>query len=106
MADDLTERVARAIVHGAARRVHPGRWGVSAGRPVRRRARVAHYCGGCSRAVQPGEIYLRHVIFPGHDANPRGVWVAAGSGRPIPDRPRVSAECAECAIRYGRGGLL
>ena len=60
-------------------------------------ARKTHYCatgsGSCTGPICPGEVYLRHTAFPGHDA-------AAAN------RPESIAECAGCATRYGRGHLL
>lgn len=61
-----------------------------------RRARKAHPCDSCQSAtVQPGEAYLLHTAFPGHDVD-GGNWT----------RPQRLVECQACATRYGRGGLL
>lgn len=66
----------------------------------RRIARRQRRCD-CGRVIRPGDAYLAHVAFPGHDANERGSWVDR-YGLPAPDRPRRADECARCAIRYGR----
>lgn len=61
---------------------------------VRRIARESHYCNGCDRnAITPGQPYLSGTVFPGHDLIPTTV-------------PLRLAECADCAIRYGRAHLL
>lgn len=72
--------------------------GNSRGRTIARRARRRVYADCCSYRtdatyIQPGEVYLRHVLFPGND-----VW----DNRV----PLVQAECATCARRYGRGDLI
>lgn len=60
----------------------------------RRVARKAHPgCGGYCPTIQPGDVYLEHVAFPGDDTlNNTGFW-------------RIR-ECAACATRYGRADLL
>ena len=67
--------------------------------PITRRrvARKAHACGwGTCRTIQPGEVYLEHVEYPGGEAG-----YADAAGHPV----RL-AECPDCANRYGRGELL
>lgn len=60
----------------------------------RRVARKRHAaCAGYCPPIQPGDVYLECVAFPGDDAN--------GGTRPWRIR-----ECADCARRYGRGDLL
>lgn len=58
-------------------------------------ARVAHSCETCDRrtvngdytkAIRPGDRYLRHVVFPGDDIYPGLVG------------PETVHECASCAI--------
>lgn len=62
-----------------------------------RRARKRHPgCGGHCRAIQPGELYVEHTEFPGGESG-----YADGAGHPV-----RSAECADCAKRYGRGHLF
>lgn len=41
----------------------------------------------------PGEVYLEHVCSPNHDDLGNTTWW-------------LSAECAECATRCGRGALV
>jgi hypothetical protein len=61
---------------------------------VRRIARKSHHCNGCDQnVITPGQPYLSGTVFPGHDANTTTV-------------PLRLAECADCAIRYGRSHLL
>jgi hypothetical protein len=61
----------------------------------RRVARKSHpACGGYCPPIQPGDVYLEHVAFPGEDAM---------DGAKQPWRIR---ECAACATRYGRAELL
>lgn len=63
----------------------------------RRVARKPHPCSfGACRTIQPGETYLVHTAFPGHDAG-----YADAAGHPV----RVF-ECSDCATRYGRADLL
>lgn len=58
-------------------------------------ARKTHHCRTESRActgpIGPGEVYLRHTAYPGHDA--LGLDCEA---------PQSMAECAACARLYGR----
>jgi hypothetical protein len=42
----------------------------------------------CTRRIVPGQLYVRVVLFPGHDA----------CGR---DRPSVDRLCGACADYYG-----
>jgi len=56
----------------------------------RRVARKVHWCG-CGNRIAPGDVYLSHIAFPGHDALGYGVT-----------GPQRLAECARCACRYGR----
>lgn len=67
---------------------------------VRRKARKAHRCDGCTRvgAIQPGDVYLTHTALAGDEFG----YHEYGSG----NRPRRSNECAGCATRYGRAELL
>lgn len=62
-----------------------------------RKARKAHRCDGCDRPgkIQPGDTYLATTLFPSDDGHN---WV-----KRVPMR---FAECAECAIRYGRADRL
>lgn len=53
----------------------------------RLRARKRHYCG-CHAAINPGDLYLSHVTFPGHDVID-------------PDAPKRRAQCVPCAVKYG-----
>ena len=69
-------------------------------KPRRRVARTRHRCYGNdpnTHRIQPGDVYLEHTTFPGLD----DMGYATAAGRPI-----RSAECADCAQRYGRGHLL
>lgn len=61
------------------------------------RARRPRRCRIDSRhQIRVGDLYVRSVIFPGHDAHP-------GPGRP----PMVGALCCSCAERYaGTAGLV
>lgn len=60
----------------------------------RRVARKQHRCGpGCPR-IQPGDVYLEHVVFPGDDFFEEIT------------RPWRAPECSACATRYGRAHLL
>ncbi len=54
-----------------------------------RRAARRHVCASCDRFIEVGEKYLWHTLFPKND---------------IMDivRPVNSAECSDCARRYGR----
>jgi hypothetical protein len=62
-----------------------------------RRARKTHSaCGGHCKPIQPGDIYLEHVEFPGGDSG-----YADTAGHPV-----RMAECRSCAERYGRGALI
>jgi hypothetical protein len=61
----------------------------------RRIARKKHpACGGYCPPIQPGDVYLEHIAFPGEDAM---------DGATQPWRIR---ECASCATRYDRANLL
>ena len=70
---------------------------------VVRKARKARRCDGCDRAgkIQPGDAYLTHTALRGDEF---GYGDFGHNGRKT--RPQRSAECAECAYRYGRGPLL
>lgn len=59
----------------------------------RRVARKAHRCYGCDGPIPAGDVYLRLVVFPGHDV----IDV---------DRPWAAQECARCAARRGRDDHL
>lgn len=56
-----------------------------------RRARKAHPCGNypCTLQIEPGELYVRHVAFPGEDGHEDGT------------RPWSIRECVSCADRGG-----
>ena len=72
---------------------------------ARRKARKTHRCDGCARPgkIQPGDVYLTHTALRGDDAYHDSFdWRKV---RPA-NRPLRYTECAECAIRYGRGPLL
>lgn len=79
----------------------PSRWvqaGNSRGRAIARRARRRIFADCCSYQtngtyIEPGQVYLRHVLFPGND-----IW----NNRV----PLVQSECADCARQYGRGELI
>jgi hypothetical protein len=60
---------------------------------TRRIARKPRACAGYCPPIQPGDVYLEHKIFPGHDTID------------VP-HPVTHAECASCATRYGRAALL
>jgi hypothetical protein len=62
--------------------------------PRRRVARKRHpACGGYCPPIQPGDVYLEHIAFPGdEDIGNTRFWRAR--------------ECATCATRYGRADLL
>lgn len=61
--------------------------------PIARRAKVPHNCESCYPygQIKPGDIYLEHVAAP-------GMYDLEGWMR--------TAECRECAERYGRGDLI
>ncbi len=62
---------------------------------TRRVARKSHHaCGGYCPRIQPGDVYLEHVAFPGEDAMDDAT------------QPWRIRECAACATRYGRAHLL
>lgn len=54
-------------------------------------ARRRRQCGSypCSRSIEPGQQYLRHVAFPGDEGHEEGT------------RPWVIEECAACAAARG-----
>jgi hypothetical protein len=54
-------------------------------------ARKSHPCGEClcRRTIEPGELYVRHVAFPGDDGHEEGT------------RPWVIRECFACANERG-----
>jgi hypothetical protein len=56
------------------------------------RARRNYWCDdvsfGHDRKINPGDVYVRTVAFPGHDANPDG------------PAPLVMKLCAYCAATY------
>ncbi len=56
-----------------------------------RTARKHYSCDEGTRRhrIAPGDRYLRHVIFPGHDVL-------------NPDKPITLRECVACAIEHGR----
>lgn len=58
-----------------------------------RRARRVRY--GC-HLIQPGEVYIEHIEFPGGESG-----YADSAGHPV-----RMYECATCAERYGRGDLI
>jgi hypothetical protein len=59
-----------------------------------RTARREHRCTDCRRRIRVGHRYLRHILFPGHDANSS-------------TRPLVLKECMACsADRDGHTPLL
>lgn len=67
-----------------------------------RTARIPHLCDGCHwtpslrgvPTIAPGHRYLRHVAFPGDEANQT-------------DRPHTNTECIAClAARDETGPLL
>ncbi len=62
---------------------------------TRRVARKQHR-DDYGHTIRPGDTYLLHKCFPGHDAG-----YADAAGRPV-----TLPECAECARRYGRGHLI
>lgn len=68
----------------------------------RRVARKRRWCYSdymhAGRSILPGDVYLEHTSFPG-PGDEEGY--ATEAGHPI----RI-AECAECAIRYGRDELV
>jgi hypothetical protein len=69
---------------------------VETGVTTRRRvARKRHWCG-CGRRILPGDVYLLHTTFPGHDSG-----YADTAGHPV-----QSPECAGCATRCGRAADL
>jgi hypothetical protein len=61
----------------------------------RRIAARRHRCE-CGKGIAPGDVYVEHKSFPGHDSG-----YATSAGRPV-----RAKECAECAARYGREHLL
>jgi hypothetical protein len=56
-----------------------------------RRARVQRRCGEgcCPVVIKPDDLYLEHVVSPGHPELGNTRW-------------RRLAECSQCAKRYGR----
>jgi hypothetical protein len=61
----------------------------------RRVARKTHpACGGYCPPIQPGDVYLEHVAFPGSDCMEDAT------------QPWRIRECAACATRYGRADRL
>jgi len=64
-----------------------------------RRRRVCDSCGDYRETIKPGDVYLEHTAFPGHDSGMAGY--RHGGGRPV-----RAAECSDCATRYGRAALL
>ena len=63
----------------------------------RRMARTAHpACGGYCPTIQPGEVYLEVVEFPGGESG-----YATSAGHPV-----RMAVCARCACASGNGHLL
>jgi hypothetical protein len=61
---------------------------------ARKNHRCPNYCdNGKPGTIQPGQLYLRHVAFPGDsDIGNEGFWV-------LP-------ECRPCAEERGRGHLF
>lgn len=55
------------------------------------RARKQHECESyrCEQSIEPGDLYVRHVAFPGDEGHEEG------------DRPWVMRECTVCADRQG-----
>lgn len=51
------------------------------------RARTAHPCGSypCTNEIQPGDLCLRHVVFPGEEGHEHGT------------SPATMRECYACA---------
>lgn len=67
-------------------------------RTTRRVARKPRPCGmtgrrSYCRLINPGEVYLEHVISPGDSDVGNVTWWR-------------SSECSDCATRCGRGHLL
>lgn len=58
----------------------------------RRRAAKFHYCeskaDGCAKIIHPGDVYLDHTIFPGHDVLD-------------PETVTHLPQCFNCGVRYG-----
>lgn len=61
--------------------------------PRVRQARTVRF--GC-HVIQPGDLYIEHVEFPGGESG-----YADSAGHPV-----RMAECRDCAERYGRGDLI
>lgn len=66
-------------------------------RIIARRARKRRFCecssGGLHTRIEPGEVYLRHVLLPGSDFADN-------------EEPWAVDECAACARKHGRGNLI
>jgi hypothetical protein len=61
---------------------------------VRRRVARVRHVDGHEHRIAPGDVYLSHTVLPGDD------------GAEELTHPWRLAECAACAIRYGRAYLL
>lgn len=61
-------------------------------RSVGRRSRRTRHCVN-GHPIGPGDRYVEHTLFPGHDLLDVRV-------------PSRFAECADCACDYGRAHLL
>lgn len=62
-------------------------------RTTARTACKAHRCDSCLASIPSSHHHLVHTISPDHDDIGNVGW-------------QTSRECADCAIRYGRGDLL
>ncbi len=56
------------------------------------RARTAHPCDSypCDRAIEAGDVYVRHVAFPGEEGHEEGTG------------PWVIRECEPCVEKYSQ----
>jgi hypothetical protein len=67
-----------------------------------RTARKRHRCDSCARPIEPGDRYVRHVMFPTDDDYD---YIDPATYKPL-NIPLTLKECATEAERYGRGHLL